>query len=145
MISVAASRPLCTPLRAIAIMLSSMRAERLPAEPGTQPCLSMRWPISTSEFARSAGIISALVDGRLVGLLLGQRGVQGAGLAHRSVLAFFVVIVRSDILLEGFDTLAEFAHQIADLAGAEQQQHHDHDNQPVPDAQSTHDNSPTQY
>jgi hypothetical protein len=45
------------PSRVIAMVSSSSRAERLPADPGTHPRASMRCPASTSEAAASASLV----------------------------------------------------------------------------------------
>src|SRR5690606_14335310 len=45
-------------------------------------------------------------------------------------------------LLEGFHALGDVAHDVGDLAAAEQQQHDHQDDNPMPDTAETHDQAP---
>ena len=69
-------------------------------------------------------------DGGLV--LVGVLGVDHLG-----------IVLFGQTLLEAVDALAEVAHQVGDLAAAAKQDQGDGaQNQPVPDAERTHETSP---
>src|SRR5271169_5880307 len=66
----------------------------------------------------------------------GRRGVVIDGLDRLGLLGGLFVVLHA--LLEGLDTLRDVAHQVRNLAAAEQQQDHCDHHDPVPNAKRTH-------
>src|SRR5436309_748181 len=110
----------CTPTDAVTSRLAAhARMHRAPA---------------AGRAAASAHLAGLALRNRLCRLML-DRSARFRGFGLRSLLVFL------HALLEGLDALGDIAHQLRDLAPAEQQQDDGDDDDPVPNAQAAHGTS----
>src|SRR4051812_37900645 len=121
-----------TPIRTSSLPpMSNMRSSVHASRSRPNPSRAGSGPLPASRvLSGSDGLAADVGSGR------GRRGIVFEGLRRLRLVGDLVVVLHT--LFEGLDALRHVAHQIRNLAAAEQQQDHCDHQDPVPNAKRTH-------